>query len=433
MDVSEKREFIIRYAVLFLVFIYPTSVLFIKHSFTPAMLLMMLYGCVILFKDIKAGSAYLHKNEILFFWAGASGIAISVISLIFGGDLLNIGTMELEFIDKQLRFLFFVPFLVLMKKTGMPEKNIWLGAVVASFASGFYALGIKITHPEIIRVAGGGNPINYGCFSVIAAFVSLNGMMYFRKIKKEYTIIPLSAFLMGMSGAILSGSRGAWVAIPVLSVITALNFRKYFRAFHLFVILVSGMLCVFIISMSVDSTIISDRINEVGSAVTKYFAGDEALDSSSDGGFISVGGRLEMYKTSLNIIKNNPVIGVGPGRYHKTVLGYINDGKADKAIEIYQYPHNDYLTVATCGGLLGLLAFIFMAYLFPIVIIYRYSGNKTGEPLFWAGMVIISGFMVFSLTNSAMFKNVRLHYYYLYLSAVAASLHHISYGIKKCD
>lgn len=419
---DQANDLVKKYFVWFLVAIYPTSVLFIKHSFSLAMLVMMICGSVILFRDRKEGNLSDHACEILFFKVGLAGLAVSTLSLVAGGRLLEISTSELEYFDKQLRFLFFVPFLILMKRTGIPEKIIWWGAVAAALSSGIYALALKIISPEIFRVSGGGNPISFGCFSVISAFVSLNGLIYFKKIRNSLVLLPVAAFFLGLTGSVLSGSRGAWLAIPVLSVITLINCKKFIKPVHTLIALISGLVAVFIISRSVDGSIIHNRLSETGSAVKKYFYGLDDLNTSADGGFISIGGRLEMYRVALDMIEHHPLLGVGPGRYHGKILEYIEAGKADKAIGIYQYPHNDYLTVATCNGIPGLVIFVLTAYLLPLYILYVYSGKDPSKPLFWVGVIFIAGYMIFSVSNSTLFKNIRLHYYYLLLAAISVAL-----------
>lgn len=63
---DQANDLVKKYFVWFLVAIYPTSVLFIKHSFSLAMLVMMICGSVILFRDRKEGQLSDHACEILF-------------------------------------------------------------------------------------------------------------------------------------------------------------------------------------------------------------------------------------------------------------------------------------------------------------------------------------------------------------------------------
>jgi O-antigen ligase len=411
------RDLVIKYFVWALVFVYPTSALLIKSSLSLAMLVMVLLGSVILFKDWRGGELAGHACEKLLLKFGLAGLAVSLVSLLAGGRLVEISSAELDYFDKQLRFLFFVPFLVLMKRTGVPEKLIWWGAVTAALCAGFYSIAIKIVSPETVRISAINNPINFGYFSVIAAFVSINGLFFFIKRKKYLFFLPVVAFFMGLTGTILSGSRGAWLAIPILLVVTIFNFTRHCKPVYVFSAVLSGFALAAVIGASVESSIVQTRLAQVSGGVEKYFAARDDLKP-----WESVGVRLEMYRVALAMIEDNPLLGVGPGRYQYTVIEDIGSGKTSKVIDRFKYPHNDYLTVAACTGVPGLIIFLITVYFLPLYILYVSSGRDPGQPLFWAGVIIVTGYMVFALSNTTLFKNVRIYYYCLTLCAICASL-----------
>lgn len=425
-----NKDLTIRYFVWTMVAVYPTCVLLIKSSFTLVMLALMVLGSVVFFKDWKAGKLSNHACEILLLKFGLAGLAISLISLFAGGRLADISSTELEYFDKQLRCMFFVPFLILMKRTEMPEKIIWWGAVTAALCAGTYSIVIKIINPEMARISFVSNPIDHGYFLVLAAFISINGLFFFMKMKSSFVCLPILAFFIGLSGAILSGSRGAWLAIPILTVLTIVNFKKHFNPAHMYAAVILGLVLAAIIAGSVGDSIVQNRLTQVGSEVKKYYAGSNDLQPAVNRPLDSIGLRLEMYWVALDIIKNNPIFGAGPGRYQYNVNKYIDSGKVNKGIKNLRYPHNDYLTVATCTGLPGLVIFVITVYFIPLYILYIYAGKDLSQPLFWAGVIIVAGYMVFSLSNSTLFKNVRIYYYCLMLCAICASLKSSRYGSK---
>lgn len=421
-----NKDLAIKYFVWALVAVYPTCVLLMNSSFSLVIMVMVLLGSVILFKDWRAGDLSEHTCEILLLQFGLAGLAVSLVSLFAGGRLVAISSAELEYFDKQLRFLFFVPFLVLMKRTDIPDKFIWWGAVSAALCAGVYAIAIKIVSPETIRISAVNNPINFGYFSLIAAFISINGLFFFIKRKKYLYFLPIVAFFMGMTGTILSGSRGAWLAIPVLAIITIFNFKRHFKPAHVFVAVVSGVALAAVIGVFLGGSIVQSRLFQISSDVKKYFATSDELNI-----YDNIGLRLEMYRVALDMIENNPVLGVGPGRYQHKVLEDIGSGKVNKIIGVFKYPHNDYLTVAACTGIPGLVVFLMTVYFLPLYILYVYSGRDPGQPLFWAGVIVVAGFMVFAVTNTTLFKNVRIYYYCLTVCAICASLQCRRHGSKE--
>jgi O-antigen ligase len=425
-----NKDLAIKYFVWTIVAVYPACVLLLQSSFTLVMLAVVAFGTVIFYKDWKAGELSDHACEILLLKVGMAGLALSLISLFAGGRLVDISSAELEYFDKQLRFMFFVPFLILMKRTEMPEKIIWWGAIAAALCAGAYSIITKIITSEIARVSIINNPINFAYFSVLAAFVSINGLFFFMKMKRYFVCLPILAFFIGLSGAIFSGSRGAWLAIPVLTVLTIVNFKKHFNPAHVYAAAISGLVLTAIIIGTVGDSIVQDRLAQIGSEVKKYYAGSNDLRSTVNSSLGSVGLRLEMYRVSLDISKNNPFFGAGPGRYQYSVNEYIDAGKINSGIKNFRYPHNDYLTVATCTGIPGLVIFVITVYFLPLYILYIYAGKDSSQPLFWAGVIIVAGYMIFSLSNSTMFKNVRIYYYCLMLCAICASLKSRGYGSK---
>lgn len=117
----------------------------------------------------------------------------------------------------------------------------------------------------------------------------------------------------------------------MLSVITLINFKKFIKPVHAFVALVSVLVAVFIISRSVDGSIIHNRLSETGSAVKKYFYGLDDLNTSADGGFISIGGRLEMYRVALDMIEHSSTTGRRP--WTATTVKFWNTSKPAKQIK----------------------------------------------------------------------------------------------------
>lgn len=428
-QILNNKNLVIQYSVWIVVAVYPLCVLLIKSSFTPVMLALMVLGSVIFFKDWKSGKLSSHACEMLLLKFGLAGLAISLISLLASGRLIDITSAELEYFDKQLRFMFFVPFLILMKRTEIPEKIIWWGAVTAALCAGTYSIVIKIINPDIARISIINNPIDYGYFSILAAFISINGLFFFMKIKRSFVCLPIFAFFFGLSGAILSGSRGAWLAIPVLTVLTVVNFKKHFSPTHLYAVIIPSLMLAVIITGSIGGSTVQTRLGQISSEIKKYGARSNYLQPAVNN-LGSLGQRLEMYWVALDITKNNPIFGSGPGRYQYSVNKYIDSGKVNKEIQHLRYPHNDYLTVAACTGIPGFLIFVMTVYFIPLYILYIYAGKDLSRPLFWAGVIIVAGYMVFSLSNSTMFKNIRIYYYCLMLSAICASLKSNRYGSK---
>jgi O-antigen ligase len=60
------------------------------------------------------------------------------------------------------------------------------------------------------------NKINFGNISLLLGMMSLAGLFLIKetRFKKSFAIISILAFILGVTGSVLSGARGGWLAIP---------------------------------------------------------------------------------------------------------------------------------------------------------------------------------------------------------------------------
>jgi len=110
-----------------------------------------------------------------------------------------------------------------------------------------------------------------------------------------------------------------------------------------------------------------------------------------------------MWKASFEVIKENPIIGVGEDNYAKYQKKLIDQGKIDKFAGNFLHPHGEYITSLVEQGIIGLLAFIFVL-LTPIMFflnINKYNlFNNQERALVASGMLIILHFGFYSFTAS---------------------------------
>jgi len=85
-------------------------------------------------------------------------------------------------------------------------------------------------------------------------------------------------------------------------------------------------------------------------------AGEQASSPISQGAQISTAQRLEFYRTSLAIIRDHPLLGVGTGGFSKAYAEKAQDGKIPQS----RNPHNEYLHIMVQLGLVGLAALLYL-------------------------------------------------------------------------
>ncbi len=133
--------------------------------------------------------------------------------------------------------------------------------------------------------------------------------------------------------------------------------------------------------------------------------------------------RISIYRNSLNMIKHNPIIGVGLNTFSKNYLAYklpeAPNGKTGDTI----YAHNNFLHMAGEIGILGLLAFLWLLWrLFAACKnIYRRLDEADLKNLAFclaAGMI---AFLINGLTETNLYYQ-RVSVMFWYLAGFALSL-----------
>ena len=153
----------------------------------------------------------------------------------------------------------------------------------------------------------------------------------------------IAPIVIGFS-LIFSYARSAWLG-GVMGILT-FGFLKGGK-FILFLILGVLVLCVLIYVIEPTSL---ERIREI----------DLSKDKPEST-------RIRLWQTSINMIKDKPIWGIGLGNFGKLFDRYKVEGIYDTTC----HPHNDFLNVAVNSGLLGLLAYL------SIWAVFLYSTIKT--------------------------------------------------------
>ncbi len=238
-------------------------------------------------------------------------------------------------------------FLVLSQSLRIPKKvdqllrtYIYSGALVSLASYVFAFFGTGLTHD--FRLSGFFESANYLSLYIVPAFLL---SLYFLVIGSEKTsekyfnagafAVLLHALVMTQSYAAILGVFGA-IGLAILTVFI----RRYKSPKKLF-LAIFGLVSIFALMI----------VSQFNSPKFQQFLDWENRSSTSV--------RLEVYDISLNLIKENPLWGVGPGLFQSF---YQTRGP-----EILEQPpmewniphaHNIFLAFWLNAGLLGFLAFI---------------------------------------------------------------------------
>ena len=179
------------------------------------------------------------------------------------------------------------------------------------------------------------NYMTFGNFYAVAAvFLSAFTLLRFRAFSFRYRLLFASASTLAILMTLLSFGRGAIGSMVATMVLMLLLLgRKYARVS----VTVIALLVVLLVAIVVGIT------NRYTGSVQKDFEGTDP------------GGRLFVWKHSVEVIKDHPLTGVGMGNFKDAYAAKLPPELP--GFRRYTHAHNDALNVAAISGIPGLLIF----------------------------------------------------------------------------
>jgi tetratricopeptide (TPR) repeat protein len=189
-------------------------------------------------------------------------------------------------------------------------------------------------------------------------------------------------------GLLVTGSKGALIALAIALGIFAILYLPQ-RAQHL-----AGLSVGLLVGLL------------VGLFVFIQFAPVNMLDRVPEALFDSTGSRLMLYHNGLNLYKDYPFTGIGPGDTFTMVYS-----RYQLLIDVpyLKYAHNLFLAVALGQGLLGLIALIWLLAAFYRFIfkVEQFDGETHIPPLFRAAWLGVTITFIHGVTDAVQFSEDR--------------------------
>ncbi|WP_108444421.1 O-antigen ligase family protein [Halomonas denitrificans] len=286
-----------------------------------------------------------------------------------------------------------------------PLPALWWSGLCTG---GLLAGGIALFEHRVLmldRASNGMNAIPFGnlalllgCLSLIAAFWwSLQGHRARWKVW-----LALAAAAGGSMASLLSGTRGGWVAAPVLATLIWVAWcsmpdhqvRQWRPRIWLFVSLV-------LLSL-VGISLVSVPAHRLVAAVEQLQAYWLLGERSG-----SVGARLEMWRGGLMLFSERPVTGWGEAGLQPARDILVKRGELYQGVSRFTQLHSDAIDTAARRGLVGFFSLMAL-YGVPLAMFWRC--RKDPDPrvrlVAISGVMIVMAFIVFGLSQS-MLRDVR--------------------------
>lgn len=312
---------------------------------------------------------------------------------------------------RQLRFILIIPVYFWLRRIESPSAFMRYGIIIGAIIS-LIAVIYEIQKLGMHRPGNTLNPILFGDIALILGFMAfaLKDMEITKPVFLRF--LPVIALFSGITASIMSGTRGAWIAIPTLFLVyIALHWRNFDLRSRISITL---MVLIFpMIVYLVPATGIESRVNLALNDVDAYFT---EQDTSTP-----LGLRLEAWRAAYYMAVEHPLFGVGFGRFKQESTILVENGTVLENANAFDHPHNDYLYQLSVNGLIGLVLLILM-YLYPLYLFYKSVSSSDLEikALSIAGLYLVIGYMHFSLTETLMVRSTPISFYSFFILALLA-------------
>lgn len=275
---------------------------------------------------------------------------------------------------------------------------LWAGATMAACTAGIVAV-VQVGVVGDQRATGVvANSITFGNLSLVFAAVSVALHRLLDLPRRTALVAALTAAALGVTASVLSGSRGGWLAAPLLIALLLwqargeLNLGRIGR-------LAMGLTCALALANAISDGMPTSR----ASASVANVSGYQPTSPRSESAGSSEGARIEAWRSSADAFTDRPITGVGWGNLGAHFDRDAALGVRHERIATFDHAHNQLLGAAANGGLVGVLTTLAL-FAVPFVGFARAmrSGDRRRETLGLTGVAVLGSYATFGLTESVL-------------------------------
>ena len=317
------------------------------------------------------------------------------------------------------RLLPFIPIFLLIRRTQGLDGVLWNGLIAGGLIAGGYALwfilsgqsGIHQIGESGVRVEGTTNPIYFGGIALAYALMLVPRTIDDRQPTAVRTL-ALIAIVLAFTANALSGSRGAWLAMPILIAIYFFTLGARQSPAWRFGTSIS-LIGLSVLALMAPMLPMQERLTETWLEVK--LIGD-GMDSEG-----TIGLRLQMWSVAWSQFVENPWLGAGPGAYQAALHEAALANDWHPIMLRFRHPHNEYLSALTNAGIPGLLSFIAMlAAIGMLVGRHLRAPGRDQRFLAWCGVAAVVTLAVMAGSESIFERNTGVAWFAFLTSVVSA-------------
>lgn len=326
-------------------------------------------GSVLIFVSGIASVPF--KGQFRRFTSNRPAFLVALLVVIHGLSLLwTFDTARgLEQLKVKVPLLLILYALAVAKPLNAREIRMCLWTLLASvfFVGSGTVVNYILNYEEINHLITTSKPmliwlgVSHIYFSVIAAFSVFAGFWLFRKGKQTFfekekwllLVLTLANLLYMHIYIARTGLVALYGTTFVLGSIWVIREKKY----KIGLIALALMVSLPVIGYQAVGSF-RNRVDNTVWDLSRYFDG-------KDPNYLSIGTRIEAWKTSVHIAARHPFIGVGMGDLEYEMVDQYEKDQTLLCPENYEMPHNQYLQNLVGYGLLGFLTFM-IGFFYPV-------------------------------------------------------------------
>ncbi|MEH6649130.1 MAG: O-antigen ligase family protein [Motiliproteus sp.] len=355
------------------------------------------------------------QNEKLFI----AGMAVYACSGVLSSAITNSG-IDVGQIKNHMVFLYALLVFLAVRNVGINREYLYAGFFLGAISAGIfgayqvYVLGHNVAHGHHWKIIFGNTSLILGLLSLTYLIPSHSYQQ-----KRWFMALAVIAFLFGGLGSLCSGTRGGWLALPLLMWLifsrSITNKAAKFTVYTLFIISLLGIYNF--------NGLVNQKVNRAISEIEYYTTTDNPKGAGS------LAARFEMWRGAAHMFKESPWIGIGFGEFSNE-LTELKNAKIVNTVTWHPHAHNDVMNAAAEKGIIG-IAGLLALYLTSLIYFQRRTGIDL--QIATAGSILCLGFIDFGLSETVMIINIGAKFFAVLLAVLAGYLCFLARYNKKTE
>lgn len=299
-------------------------------------------------------------------------------------------------LDKPGRLLLAVPIYLALSRGGVGAGAMHLGVVGGSLAAAAMA-GYQVFVHGAERASGVMNAIPFGNYAFLLGVLACVPWVISAPARQSRALAWSAggALLAGVLASLASGTRGTWLAAPVLLwLLCGARVGAHLGLSRRWIVVGTGGLA---LAAALGLAFNARSVGEFGSLQAMMQASPQELTRMT---LSSVGVRLHLYRVGLDAFLAHPLLGIGFAKLSVHLAEGAAAGVVNPGVIHFTHLHSAVIDMLARGGVLGLL----VLGVFVVGLIRYFVGGLSVEDaearyFALAGLLATVAAVTFSLTN----------------------------------